>query len=82
MKRKFAAMLFALTICACADRELQLAPDPAIVPDFPPPPVDLTRPVGQAMLPWLECLSTRPWQQCLGVGSSTTPSPATPTAPK
>ena len=57
MFKRLPPMLLLLMICGCAGPEkLRLVVDPAAIPDWPPAPVDPTRPVPPAMLPQVECL--------------------------
>ena len=83
MLRNFAPMLLVLMLSACGGRgEPQLVSTPAAVPDLPPAPVDMTRPVGPPMLEWLDCLTKSPWQLCRGQTSSSAAKTPMPTAPK
>lgn len=48
------ALIAALMLSGCAAQGKQLAP---VIPDFPPPPVDINSPVGPEMLPYLNCVT-------------------------
>lgn len=67
--KKLAALLLVPMLCACQGRV-------ALLPALPPPPADISRPVGPEMLPDLKCLQETA-QPCRGNGSSPEPRPQT-----
>lgn len=78
MRTNYRIFALALMMSACTapgKQPPQLVPDPSIIPAFPPAPVDLSRPVGQPIQAWLDCLQRAGWQSCRGTISS-------PAAPK
>jgi hypothetical protein len=68
-------------MCACAAPEKQYVP---VASTPPPPPADLSRPVGPPMLPWLRCLTLNgPLSpQCHSMIPQRSQNSVTPTAQK
>ena len=58
MKRIFAATLLTLALCSCGGQapHPQAIADKAIIPAYPPAPVDTTRPLPKPAMPELKCL--------------------------
>jgi hypothetical protein len=93
--KTFAALLMTLAICACAGQAPppRLVADPAIIPAFPPPPVDLASPIVPQVLRQVRCLQQTGFPDCQlrqppdsrlspGAGWSTSAKGPTPPAPK
>jgi hypothetical protein len=72
---RLALLPLALMISACGAQ----APRVVLQPYLPPPPTDLNRPVGDPLLPHLDCLE-KTAEPCPGDGSSGKPSVAISTA--
>jgi hypothetical protein len=65
--RKCITMLLLLATCCCTaqgKQPPQLVADPAIIPAFPPPPVDLATQLPAPELPQVKCLQATGWPVC------------------
>lgn len=64
--RKCVTMLLLLATC-CGTAQVKpplLVADPAIIPAFPPPPVDLAAQLPAPALPQVKCLQATGWPVC------------------
>ena len=78
---EIAASALAMMLCACPGPVRQSVP---VLPDFPAPPVNTSRPVGEPLQPWIACLIQNgpSSSQCRSTISLSGPKLATSTAPK